>query len=730
VILPGQKTAIQSPAAFKRTDAPPHLQLALKVTIGALMVLATGLPINDLLSYALLAIAVTVLAIGRITSQRSLWTVAVLLVVAALTAKILIKTPLIEEGHNVFLPGGESNALVSGLPPDVYRAMAAEFDRASPPATRCKATTPGCWQTFGRPDRVYAFSFDGLYDKPAYSRRVTGIDFSDADLQRLGFVNEVKYNWDSSVSEIDRAHRQRGLRGILHPWRITMPHFVMFRFPAAFVGSQLCWKGSALWETADGQFAPSPHAGMACRPLESNDIGKRIFGLAISSPLAMILRPTLAVRFVQLAKPALELIAVVALLMLLVRWQSRQLLLPLTFITLALVVIVANDSSLLSGLRPFDSGDDGLIYDGWSRLIVQKLLAGDISGALQGLEPVFYFTPGSRYLRAIEHMAFGENYFGYVSLLLLLPFLVFWLFRRFLNGPAALAIALVFVGFPIGVLFGSTFYLYVKHAAHGYGDSAGAIFFIAGTIGLVGCSRRGPKPEFLTTLGTGILIALALFVRPNFAVGAAVALGGAGLAALWQRRFRMLAGLCIGFFPVFGMALHNWYFGGTFILFSLHTTLAQSMPMPPHAYLSALWELVHFDFAGGAAARGVLQIGRMLIGPSESALMVPLHAAALVIVARVLLSARYEGWLRLVAASTLGLYTPDLFFIYSDRYQLVAWLFTLLVCCVWVREEGLVWLRRRYPRLIDKIARQPFVARIRKRFDQFARASGVVSAPA
>jgi len=111
--------------------------------------------------------------------------------------------------------------------------------------------------------------------------------------------------------------------------------------------------------------------------------------------------------------------------------------------------------------------------------------------------------------------------------------------------------------------------------------------------------------------------------------------------------------------------------------------------MPPGAYIAALWELLRLDFAGGDLARGARQIGRMLLGPSESVGMAPVHAAALLIVVRVLLSRRYEGWLRLIAGATLGLYAPALFFLYSDRYQIIAWLLTLLICCVWARDEGL-----------------------------------------
>jgi len=104
---------------------------------------------------------------------------------------------------------------------------------------------------------------------------------------------------------------------------------------------------------------------------------------------------------------------------------------------------------------------------------------------------------------------------------------------------------------------------------------------------------------------------------------------------------------------------------------------------------------------------------------------VPVHAAALLIVVRVLLSRRYEGWLRLMAGATLGLYTPALFFLYSDRYQIIAWLLTLLICCVWAREEGLPWLNRRFPRVVDGMQCHPAMVWLSRRLDSFARTAGI-----
>src|SRR5262249_30285488 len=191
-----------------------------------------------------------------------------------------------------------------------------------------------------------------------------------------------------------------------------------------------------------------------------------------------------------------------------------------------------NDASFLGGVRPFDSGDDGLVYDGYARMMLRQLVAGDVAGALQGVEPVFYFTPGLRYLRAAEHLIFGESYLGYLSLILVLPFRVFAVFRRCLPLRWALALTLVFAAIPVGVLFGSSLVQYVKWAARGFADPAAYILFLAAFVLLLGRLDEGPRDRFARAFGAGLLFALALFVRPNIAPAAGILLAGPRPAAL------------------------------------------------------------------------------------------------------------------------------------------------------------------------------------------------------
>jgi hypothetical protein len=684
---------------------PPSHQVWLKLAALVLVMAALGLPINDLFRYALLVVSAVLIFAGTLSARLRRWIGAVAAVALCVLGQFILAAPRIEEGHNVFIVDGPGGALEAGLPADVFRFMRAELDARYPPERRCDPRNDGCWRGQGFPDRPFAFSADGIFDHPAFSRRVTGIDFADPVWLRLGFINESRYNWNSNVSDLDRASRDRRFWVLVHRWKLEMPWFVMYRFPAEFVGSAWCWRGDVLWEGTGGGFQAINHRSMACQTLTADDAGRRIFGVAIRQdpPLAMTLEPTMKIRLWRLVEPTLAFLACAAVLGLLVRTRLARTIVPFTFIALALVVAFFTEANFIGGVRPFDSGDDGLVYDGYARGILQHVLAGDIAGALEGGEKVFYFTPGTRYLRAAEHVIFGESYLGYLSLMLALPILVFALFRRFLPLRWALALALTFAAIPIGVIFGSSLVLYIKWAARGFGDPAAYALFLTGCILLLGRADTGPRDRFAAALGAGLAFAAALFVRPNLAPAAGILLGGAGLAALWQHQFRRVAGMCLGFLPVLGMALHNWVYGGVLVFFT--STLNAAIFMPPSTYLAALSELLRLDFAGEHLIRAARQIGAWLAGPAESMVTVPLNLAAIVVLVRVALWRSADPWLRLIALATLAQQCVGLFFILYARYYYLSWLLTLLVVAVWMHREGLGQLRRRFPALTEWVAR-------------------------
>jgi hypothetical protein len=697
-----------------------------KVAALGFVVAVLRLPINDHYRYGLLLLAAVPIFIGTVSREPKAWFGAIAVVALAIIGQSLLAPPRIDEGHNVFLPGGPDRVLERELPREVYRHLADEFDKQYPPARRCRADVDGCWQSGGFPDRAFAFSADGIFHKSTMSRSVAAIDFADPIWLRLGFINENRYNWNLT-SDVQRTWRDRRFWMGLHRWHLTMPWYEAIRLTAPMVGGELCWRGELMWEGDGEHFAVPP--GDGCRTISTADVGRRIFGVGIKpDTLAMHLTPPRTLRLLQIANGALLPVTVFILIVTLVRFKIRRTILPFILIGLAIAVVAIDDASFLGGMRPFDGGDDGLVYDGWGRLILQKLMAGDLYGALEGNERVFYYGgPGLRYFRALEHIVFGESYLGYLSLILALPFLVLAVFKRFFTTRTALALALIFLAVPIGALFGSTFFQYAKWAARGFADPAAAVMFLAGFVCLVGRNSNDPDMRFGPACGAGLLFALALWFRPNLAPGVAVLLGGTGLTALWQGEIRRFAGMCIGFLPVFGMALHNWYFGGVFVLFSSNATITEALPMPPAAYVAALGEVLRLDFSGEHVRRGILQLARWLAGPSESFFMVPLHVAAIGVLVRVGLKRRFDRWIRLTAWASLALHAVPLFYLSAGRYYYLSWFLTMLVCAAWLGDEGIAMLRRRFPRVVAWAGCHPARIFFARKLDWLAATTDVAS---
>ena len=91
-------------------------------------------------------------------------------------------------------------------------------------------------------------------------------------------------------------------------------------------GSAFCWRGQVLWERAGEEFEPILHPSMQCRPIVGDNIGRRVFGVAIKNepPLAISLQPTNKRLIRQLIAPALALLGAGTVLLLLVQRGSER----------------------------------------------------------------------------------------------------------------------------------------------------------------------------------------------------------------------------------------------------------------------------------------------------------------------------------------------------------------------------------------------------------------------
>jgi hypothetical protein len=380
-------------------------------------------PIVDTWEAVLLAVLVLALVFG--TRRTGWWRLgaaaAVVLVVVSL--KATLPRADIAEAHNAFLVIHDGEALQRGLPPEIFQSWKAQFDALYPPqAVPDVDRSP--WRLAGAPGTLYTQSSDAIWMRPKYTRQVDSIDFHTLGQFRGGFANEVQYNWWSG--ELLREQ---------------MPFYVMYELTPASIGSSLAWKGQVFWERSTGGFDEIVHPALAARRIEPDAAGRRVYAAFFpkrDTVLDFAFEPPLTLRLARWIGAALSLLGAVAVLLLTVqpRWRSYTRALAIFsagYLFMTSFLLVSAGKYLGRSYPPQGGGDDGMVHDGWGRAMAMMAGNGHVVAALEGTEPVYWFTPGTRYVRMLEKLVFGDTNHLFALIVPCLLIVIFYLMRHFLG---------------------------------------------------------------------------------------------------------------------------------------------------------------------------------------------------------------------------------------------------------------------------------------------------------
>jgi hypothetical protein len=590
---------------------------------------------------------------------------------------MMIPSTRIQEGENLFLLSGPGEPLQRGLPPSVFLRMKDLFEAAHPKEQWCKKDRYGCWVFFGVPKHTFAPDAEGFLWHPRWSRIVTQINFKNIQELRLGTINDIQYNWFDDAKPGSGKNLSRA----------EAPFFVAYQIPANLVDSQLCWTGEVLWTNGVARFDSIIHQHSECRNLKASDIGNVVYGLSISPdrPLAMRLVKSERLHF---ADDLLLLVKIVTAILItgMTAKPRMNVFVPLILAAAGYWSVSVWGPALLSGFPVFQGGNDGLTHTGFGRLILEHIKTGNMSLALRGEESIFYFMPGLRYLRAVEMLVFGDTNFGYASICMLLPFFLFELLRALRWKPAVCYIVVCF--FAAGVLggpFGASIREYIIFAAQGFPDTMGyALMIISMAIMLQQNNGRAPVP----LVGAGFLLAWAVFVRPNLALGAGIFL--LIVASHWfvKRQYSCIIQTAAGFAPILLVPFHNLYFGGRLVLLTSAAFIPENLLASPRTYWYAgLWL---FGLGGDKENFSIAsdQIKHWLTGPMQGGLpdAASILAHLFVICVTLVVAFSPKRWgdaasleMKSLAGAALGLQPMLIFFHPDSRYALLAWLLSAIV---------------------------------------------------
>ena len=660
-----------------------------KLTVILSLLLVIGVPVLALWQAILLGVCCIFVIFGRarMGTAGMAWCAGIVLSVCLV--KALVPRVDIAEAHNVFVYLTPGEKLEQGIPSTIFDSWKAQFDALYNFPDK-SSESRGQWRNSGAPKTLYTRSTDAIWREPKYTRQIDNIKFRTLAEFRGGFANEIQYNfWSGDLR------------------REAMPFYVMYELSPGSVGGHFSWIGQVFWEKNTGSFEEIIHSELATKQVHADDVGKRIYAAFFPSYEKLNKRvPDLYFEFTPAAKYRmlrwmLDLLGCIGAILILSitlypRWEQTLKAIALFSIGLLFIVsfsVVSIGQYLGQAYPPHGGGDDGLAHDNWGREMALLVRQGNLLEALKGGEAVYWFTPGTRYVRMIEHLIFGDTNLLYLLLVACIPIVVYKLVQHLSYEKAAWMITGVFFALVIGNF---SFLQYVVNAKLGYGDAIGATFFLLGVALLMRAepSWGGKRANYSVMWLAGVTLAGSMFIRPNFSL-AVIWLGAIVCYLRWRERdYRTIIFLVVGLSAALWMPFHNWYYGGELYLISKSGGTV-SLRLNILDYFVAVADLYQGNWGpDGSLDKVSVQLAGWLLGPSylpadilrpfvtpmQYLKVVALVFALWVALHKLLQNSFFATRLAVIATSAIMAHVPMLFvFTPHYRYAMLGWDLCLLV---------------------------------------------------
>jgi len=219
---------------FLSTICPP-------IVLIGLIAICFGLPLNSWPAFLGLSFAAVASLVGTIRTDCRIWAIACVVPLACVVTRTALPTHSIDEGHSVF-SSDPRGPLAAALPAGIFTAM-----------RRLQQALPRNYDQ-GPPQRAWAFSADGIWNRSTLSRSREDIDFDDRWSLRIGTMNDLAYN-----------EQREGL---------YLPLVFRFDLPETTKRGRLCWTGTLYWPHDHTTYEEITAPETACRDIPQQFAGQ------------------------------------------------------------------------------------------------------------------------------------------------------------------------------------------------------------------------------------------------------------------------------------------------------------------------------------------------------------------------------------------------------------------------------------------------------------------------
>jgi len=521
-------------------------------------------PLNNYTDLFLFILCIFLILFCKIRQTRN-----ILILLFVISLSIIIKFTdknNIVEYHSTFFSLNDIVSISKFLPNKIstiiqnHYVQKFDIERALKSYDSKKFTDENTFNRSNFIEKPFAFSSDNFFHHSNSTRLVNSINFKKREDLRIGQINTLNYNL-----VFDKELRR------------SLPFYILYKIPENFKNSKICGSGNIYYYFSNNNSESLTNlqfyekSDNECITLDREFVNIYLLGFSISSDDELELRlyknTQLNIIF------TLLLIAKFFFILFFYKYffelkmiDNREYIIFFLSLISSLLFIILKDVNLLTGLRYFRGGADGLFHEFQAYEIVRNLSNFKFIEAAKGGESIFYFMPGLRYFIASNKILFGETNYGYLIIGLIMPFYIFKFFKNIFSKNISFYLVISFMFFPIFENMGFGHFNYIGQIARNHAETL-SIFLIIYCLYKITESEFHLKNSQISIFFITFLLAFSAFCRPNFLPTTSIIFLYLVIKLIYLNKSLLIAAI-IGYFAIFLSMFHNLYFGNEFILFT------------------------------------------------------------------------------------------------------------------------------------------------------------------
>ena len=530
------------------------------------LLLILKLPLNNINDLTFVIIALFFITFFEIKKKFSHKYVFLLLIPIIIITSNLLNKDRINEAHSIFFSYKDIGIISKFLPKKIIEDIKVDhkiifdFERALKSHDLNAFSSIENFNNYQFIENPVAFSSDNFFNKSKLTRKVNSINFRSRENLKIGQLNTINFNL-----AFDKEFRR------------SLPYYVFYEIPKSYKNSNICIKGNVYYlfknnKISDFQNEIYTKIKSNCIQYDKSFDYLYLIGYSINKKdnLEIILEKNISLNLVFITLLLLKFLFLYIFFKIFFTLKKNTKFDYIVFfisIIFSITFILLKDPNLLTGLRYFRGGADGLFQEHQGYKIIENISKNNFSEAIRGGADIFYFMPGLRYFIALNKIFFGETSYGYILIGIFLPIYTHKLIKNLISEKVAFYLIISFLIFPIFENMGFGHFNYIHQIVRNHSETL-SIFLIVFFLSKITTKDFIYDINYFSFFLYSFLLAFSVLCRPNFLPTTTLFFLYSIILIYRRKNINLILSGIIGYSFVLLSLFHNVYFGNEIIIFT------------------------------------------------------------------------------------------------------------------------------------------------------------------